>query len=883
MKKLITLLLVVMLAFSSFAACGKKDSSDKGDSSSAPVTDSSSGLEGGGSTDEGERLPFNYQIDAGGNITFDTAPLDHGSAAKEGETYTYRAYSSKLPTAWNSHTYQENSATTVTGYTTDSLYTFDYNHEMNGYRIVPSMATGYPVDVTADYVGEKWNIEEGEEYRVYRIDLRNDLKFDNGDPITADTFVESMKLLLNPEAANYRADSYFSGNLVIHGARDYALAGSVVFTSARDLVETWEEAQSDSAMVFDLLSDNTGFAKYGISKGYTKYKDETHGWGGLLEAYGIIPSADYCAPIQGKSYAEIAADEALLAIWTTVIDGWKTDPNEELDFFGKDVAMPEYSWEDVGFFAEGNSIYVVNTKSLSGFYLLYSLSTDFFLVHPETYKACMSVEAGVYANTYGTSVDTYVGFGPYKLTSYTSDNHVHFEKNPYWYGYALKENANFYWTTKIEISQIADVSTQLNLFLQGKLDTYSLQAQDMTEYQGSEHTYYTDGDSTWFVAMNPDYDNLAAVQKEATPTVEGREVNKTILTIKEFRQALSFSIDRAAYALALDPLGGVAKALYGSMIISDPLTGTAYRTTEEAKDAILKFWGLDEEVGPDGIYATKDEAIASITGYDLAGARALFDQAYDIAVAQGLISAEAAASGNFEIQVVIGRPSEHQYYTNGFEVLKKAWTDAVAGTKLEGKLVFVQSAVLGQNFSDYLKDNSVDVLFGVGWTGSAMDPFGLMEAYVDPGYQYDPGWNTATTMLDIDLTDNDGVSYTLRASVYDWCKVALGGAEIKANVVVDGEVTEDFVFIGAGTDCAVSIRLAILAAVETAVLQQYDMLPINLDASANLKGMKIKYGTEEYVYGVGRGGIKYMTYNYSDTEWAAFLAEHLEDGQLNYK
>ena len=48
--------------------------------------------------------------------------------------------------------------------------------------------------------------------------------------------------------------------------------------------------------------------------------------------------------------------------------------------------------------------------------------------------------------------------------------------------------------------------------------------------------------------------------------------------------------------------------------------------------------------------------------------------------------------------------------------------------------------------------------------------------------------------------------------------------------------------------------------------------------------MKIKYGTEEYVFGVGRGGVKYMTYNYSDAEWAEFVKANVDsNNQLNYK
>ena len=72
------------------------------------------------------------------------------------------------------------------------------------------------------------------------------------------------------------------------------------------------------------------------------------------------------------------------------------------------------------------------------------------------------------------------------------------------------------------------------------------------------------------------------------------------------------------------------------MIVSDPENGTAYRTTEQAKDTILKFWGLTDQVGEGKLYADKDEAIASITGYDPEGAKVLFSQAYAKAVEMGM-------------------------------------------------------------------------------------------------------------------------------------------------------------------------------------------------------------------------------------------------------
>lgn len=919
MKKLrlLSLLLSLVMVFSfALTACKKKtNTSEKeskkesvsvstsdpaSDPTSDPASDPTSDPASDPASDptsesEPESIPpevedvevgFNVTVDADANITYPTDPtvMPGMEAAKAGESYTYRTATNSLPTSWNIHTYQANAATLVLDYTTDALYTFDYNLSLDGYRVVPSMASDYPVDVTSEYV-DQFGIVEGDANRVYKISLKDNLKYDNGDPITAESFVESMKRLLNPAAANYRADSYFKGNLTIHGARSYALQGSTIVISAREKYDLWDDAKADGELYFDILSNNTGFGSY-CSSSYGSYFERGGagtGWAWMIVGFGGATTTEDVMKLQGKTWAEIEADAELKAIWDVVIGVWQTDPNEELDFFGYDGEMPAYSWEDVGFFAKDGDLYIVNDNELSGFYLLYSLASDFFLVHTPTYDACESISAdGVYTNTYGTSVDTYVGFGPYKLTGYIADNSIEFTRNTAnWHGFKDPANANYYQTTNISIKQVSEDQTRLNMFLAGDLDAYGLTAADMQDYQSSPYTYYSDGDSTWFVALNPDLEGLTAAQELVKPSVDGREVNKTIITVKEFRQALSFSIDRAAYALALDPLGGTAKALYGNMIISDPNTGTAYRTTEEAKDVILEFWGLTDLVGV--VYETKDEAIDSITGYDLAGAKRLFDVAYDKAVAEGLIK----NPDNFEIHIMIGQPGSGSsaYYNNGYELLKQVWTDAVVGTKLEGKLVFEQSAPLGStNFSDYLKSNEVDVLFGVGWTGSALDPYGLMEAYVAPDYQYDPGWDTSATRLDITLTDNDGKELTLSASVYAWGAQALAGQTIDAYVVgADGNLTNEFVKINAGTTCAASVRLAILAAVEGAVLNQYDMIPINLDASASMKGMKIKYGTEEYVFGVGRGGIKYMSYYYSDSEWAAFVAANAVDGKLNYK
>ncbi len=799
--------------------------------------------------------------------------------------YTYRIAVNSMPTGWNNHTYNSNDATYVMNYTEEGLYVFDYNEAKDGYKIVNGMANAAPKDVTKNYIG-KYGIEEGAEHRVYEIELKTWLKYDNGDPITAHSFVDSVKLLLNPKAANFRADGLYSGNLKIHNAENYLKAGTYGYSP---MVSA--DYGDDEYVPIDSFEVVDGFYSYD-GKDIVLNLNDGSNWGSALSlyfAYGYITvNADDYAVLADAADADgyVKLSPELYMIAANIVaelhgyesaEAYAADEGDyayeevqEMLFYGS--VYPETDFSEVGFFAKDDkTLVIVLDKPLTGFYLNYALTGNFNLVHVPTYTACESMEGGVYTNTYGTSVDTYVGHGPYALTTFIDGSEMKLTRNPHWHGYYEKEHAGQYVTTAVSYKQVSEAATRLEMFLKGELDSYGLQAEDMADYQGSDFTYFTEGDSTWFIALNPNETALANAEINASPATPGNAVVKRIICVKEFRQALSFSLDRAAYSLALDPTGAPAKALYGNMIISDPENGTAYRTTDQAKQVIVDFWGLTDEIGEGKEYATVEEAIDSIIGYDLAGAKELFNAAYDKAVEAGYIPAD---SDKWEIQIIIGQPGSgsSKYYNNGYVLLSQVWTDAVVGTKLEGKLVFTQSQPLGSSaFSSYLKNNSIDLLFGVGWTGSALDPYGLIEAYVAPNYQYDASFDYSVIDVVVNVNGKDLVT-----DAYSWYK-ALSGDDVEVKVVG----TEEVETVNAGTTADAKLRLDVLAALEGIVLQQYNMIPINLDASAALKGMRIKYYTEEYVFGVGRGGVQYYTYAMNDAEWNAYVAE--QGGTLDYK
>ena len=242
--KILALLLVVVMCFSMLASCfGPKcehvDANDDGKCDKCSEN-----------YEDGEDV---QKPDPG------TDPV--GGYKDDGKTYSYRMGPADLPDAWNIHTYQSNSSTYVLDYSSDALYTFDYNDDYSGYVIVPSMAKDYPVDVTSEYVG-KYGIVAGDENKAYKIVLRDDLKFDNGAVLNAESFVASMKLLLNPEAANFRADNvYKSGQIKIHNAEEYV--------------------KQNSYALAEFVSANYGDDEYIDPADFTKTAD------GILQAKGL--------------------------------------------------------------------------------------------------------------------------------------------------------------------------------------------------------------------------------------------------------------------------------------------------------------------------------------------------------------------------------------------------------------------------------------------------------------------------------------------------------------------------------------------------------------------------------------------------------------------
>jgi hypothetical protein len=75
--------------------------------------------------------------------------------------------------------------------------------------------------------------------------------------------------------------------------------------------------------------------------------------------------------------------------------------------------------------------------------------------------------------------------------------------------------------------------------------------------------------------------------------------------------------------------------------------------------------------------------------------------------------------------------------------------------------------------------------------------------------------------------------------------------------------------------------LTILSKLEAAILQTYQCIPWGSSTVCSLYSKQVKYATTEYNIMYSYGGIRLLTYNYSDAEWEAYVAS--QGGKLSYE
>lgn len=793
-------------------------------------------------------------------------------------TYTYNTSASTLPTGWNPHTYQTADDAVYFDYTTDSLYTLFFNDQIHpqegrenfeSYVIVPSMAADFPVDVTEEVKAShpQFNIPESATTGyAWRVKLRDGLKWDDGTPITAQDFVDSLERCLRPELLNYRAADYSRGSYALVNTENYALSGKPVYTSFADMGTTYADYIANGGTDAEVAVDMDGF--WGVNG-----PDGSHTWGYITDDTMVRDPA-----------VEEGQDEDYVSakyLWDNYLgpDGAYAGTGYDLTYAGV-ISFPYeagYSFDNVGLYVSGdNELTFVFANALDGFYLMtYGMSTS-WLVKTDLYDANLketeSASGTVWSSTYGTGLNSSVSYGPYVLTEYQNGKLMHFSKNPNWWGwdsdvytYVDPTDGNtyhMYQTTDVDIQYVKEASTRKQMFLAGQLMTYGLQAEDFDQYRTSDYYYATPAEAIYFLLFNG-YENVIK-ERESAADFDKATTDLEMQMLESFRRACAVSIDRELMAATISPQRQGGYGFVGKTYIYDPETCAYYRDTPQAKEALCAFYSIDLADYNNDL----DAAVASITGYDPETAKEFFQQAYEEGLEKGYITdTDGDGKSDQTVTMVYSMSSEVNDFTRKtLEFLNNSLNKCAEGTGLEGKISIVPSAPLNNAWADNLRNGTTDTQLA-GWNGAVLDPFGLADTWTDASAAYWGKWFDASKY---DLTINlDGADITM--NVRDWA-LCLNGSMKTAQ---DGK---EYNF-GYG-QTSVDNRLTILAEIEKFMLTSYNCVPIMQNGSGSLLSQQVFYVVEEYNPMMYRGGIQYMKYNYNDAEWAEYVAS--QGGTLQY-
>ena len=769
-------------------------------------------------------------------------------------TYTYNTYATALATNWNPHTWEMNSDSAVLGYIETPLADMTIDNSEEGiYQWIFSAATDIK-DVTAEHqddlvkygstLPEGKTAEEVTSDYVYEISLREGMMWQDGTPIDADTYIYSMQQLLDPVLKNYRANNYYSGESALAGAYDYYYSLEdglyVGFSTKYASLEEAMEAEDVYVDIWNMWgtkgyvdADGNECPQYVLLTDETVYSADGAGEDAISGADLLAGYASYLAdPSSGYEAAIFQVNEAKGTTWDAV-GLYKVD-----DYTIRYVCQVAYAYD----------------------YFLTSCTSN-WIVHEELYESCKQYDSeGNYTGTkYGTSLENTMSYGPYKMTSLEDAKQMVFEQNENYWEYTKDANGNLYsvstfevdgenvpqWLTQKLVINVMQNDAAKLAFLAGELDDWSCEADDVITYSTSEQLYKVDETYTMRLFFHTNLDTLKTLD------AEGGNVNSVVLSNKNFRKAMSFAIDRAELVTATaayKPAYSMLSSLYFYNVYEDP--ASIYRNSEPAMQAICNLYGV--EYGEGTPYADLTAAYKSINGYNVTEASELFKLACEELVAEGLYTEGADIKIQLGYSAGAMSAADHQYVA----LLNKYFNAAAEGTGI-GSITIEAVDNLNNRYNDVA--NGVYAIGHGAWGGAAFYPYTMFQVYCDDEYVnpiHEKGsWDPATETLTMDVKGEE-VTMTWK----EWSRSMAG--------------------TGPFANESHEVKLQILANLEENMLGMYNLIPLNTTTACSMLSYKMSYYTENYSIMYGFGGLRLLNYNYTDAEWAEFVAEN--NGQIGY-
>ena len=767
--------------------------------------------------------------------------------------YTYRTSTTALGTNWNPHTWDTNADDTMLSYVSTPFVYMSIEDSLNGvYQWIYLAATDV-TDVTADHQDDLTKYEvtlpEGQAVEdttsgfVFEIALNPEMKWEDGTPINDDSYIYSMQQLLNPEMKNYRANLYYAGESAVAGGSKYYYSMDEgmyvpytdVYASLADAVaagevyiNAWEfwgangyvDADGNECPEYVSITDETAYSADGAG-------DDEFSGASLYADYG--------------PYLEVGGGyESSAAVYQT---------NENMGA----------TYDVVGCYkVDDYTIRYVNQTQIDFNYFLTSLTSN-WLVYEDLYEAGKDTTGTLVTTDYNSTVDTTMSYGPYRLESLQDGKQVVYVKNENYYEYTLNEdgtltavtdflvdgeNVTAYQTDRV-IIDVMDPDAAKQAFLKGELSDWTPTADDLPTYATSEQLYKAPETYTMSFFFNCGLENLKTMDESKGNT------NSVVLSNWNFRKAFSLAIDRDEYVGATEgylPAYSMLNSLYYYDVYNDPTS--SYRNSDPAKQAIVNVYGV--EYGEGTPYADLDAAYNSINGYNLTEAQNLMKTACEELVADGLYT-----EGD-PIHIRIGwakgaltSPDNQQL------ALMNKYINAAAEGSGFGTITLEAIGNINNRYDD-VANGEYAIGYGA-WGGAAFYPFRNFQVYCDPD-QYSINeagcWDPTTETLTLTV-EGEEITKTWQ----DWSGCMVGSGDL--------------------ANKSFETKLQILANMEEAYLNFVYRIPLASTTLPSMMSYQCSYYTSEYNIMYDFGGIRLMTYNYTDAEWADYVAE--QGGTLSYE
>ena len=822
----------------------------------------------------------------------------------------YNTTTQVMPSNWNELTYTDGNDTQILSYIGSSFFDYDYKFDGDKYlpdgsinkdAIVPgAYTTNYSAatkieDVTS-LVDAKWGYTDEHKEKggyAWKITLRDDLKWQNGDPITAADFVYSMQQTLDPKFMNSRANTYYD-TLRIKNAKGHFYSGAPIYSP---VVPPYENTPDYS---FDITANDvymnvtsTGMTLFGYS-----FEELCVDYLGTEEALAALKVIKDAANEFGYTLITEENEDDAKALLACVLPlfsmSWDTlgEADQQALFMETLFYVSGYGdevpWDAVGIYeVEGENAFVVCLDVSYEFvrdgeltyYSAYYMSS-LPLVHRATYEACKQEPkpgATLWTSNYNSSLETTMSWGPYMLVEFEAGEHYRLEKNPNWYGWNMEQYKNQYNVTAINTRKVEEFSTQWMGFLAGEYDDSSLDTSNVAEYANSKYVSYSPGEGGMYAMQL--YSNLSVLKAS--------DNNNGILAIDEFRQAFNLAINRSdvidkIWPGTAAPLFGLLSPQYYYDIENAPTLpdGGNYRNNPVAKAGVLRAYGYEQAA--DGTWSindltglTLDEAYETLTGFNPTLAKEKLKEAIEILLAD---PEKYGYDSSKQITIVYGSSVDNDKQRFRCEYLQGVLDDLAKDTKLEGQFKLVFDASAGDKWSDAFRSGKTQIGFGYGFRGNVFNPFDVVGGFVNPddSLNYHMYWDTSS--IDMTLTmpagDYEGAGETITMSVQNWFYCLNGLAESEGQ-----DETYDW---GAG-NAPMEARIVILSALEELTLKTSRTVMLITDAGGSFLGAKFSHFHDEYNIFMGFGGLRYMVVEYTDAEWDQYVDANGGDLSTEYR